>query len=103
MRWTRSRDGRARVTVRASYRLDAENLADILCYRALASGWDLDGKPPSTAWLEGEIRAELANHGMGQWPYWRENQEDDEDAVMAWARHQVTRLGGRLRETGGES
>jgi hypothetical protein len=103
MRWTRSRDGRQRVTVRTEHRLDAENLADILCCRMLSLGYELGGKNPSVAWLEDEIRAELASHGMGQWPYWRENQEDDEAEVMAWAVRQVARLGGRLRETGGTS
>ena len=103
MRWTRSRDGRARVTVRASYRLDAENLADILCYRALSFGWDLDGNP-SLAYLEDQVRETLASSGMAAWPYWRDEIPDEEaDGVLAWAQHQVTRLGGRLRETGGES
>jgi hypothetical protein len=89
-----SRDGKRRTTMRASFRLDRQNLTDILCYLALSQGWDVDGKPPSTAWLEGQIRAELESHGMGQWPYWREELPDDEQAaaVMAWAAQQVARL-----------
>lgn len=101
MRWTTSRDGRRRVTVRAEQRLDAQNLTDILCYRALAYGWDeLDtGRDPSLAWLEGEIRGELADHGMGQWPYWRDELPDTEVAAAAidWAVRQVARLGGTMR------
>jgi hypothetical protein len=83
-----------RVTLRSEHRLDARNLEDILCYRALAYGWDLDGRPPSTAWLEDEIRRELTDHGMGQWPYWRDELPDDDQVseVLAWALRQVARL-----------
>jgi hypothetical protein len=93
MRWTNSRDGRQRVTFRAEHRLDAVNLADLLCYRALAYGWDLEDRY-SAAFLEGEIRAELADHGMGQWPYWRDELPDDDrvSEVTAWALRQVARL-----------
>jgi hypothetical protein len=89
-----SRDGKRRTTVRASFRLDRENLADILCYLALSHGWDPDGRPPSAAWLEGQIRAELEAHGMGQWPYWRDELPGDDQAaaVQAWVARQVARL-----------
>jgi hypothetical protein len=94
-------DGRPRVTVRCQHRLDEQNLTDILIYRALVYGYDL-GTDPSQAWLEGAIRDELADHGTGTWPYWREELPDDGQvtAVTAWASRQVARLGGTLR-TGG--
>jgi hypothetical protein len=99
VRWTNSRDGRKRVTVRAEYRLDEQNLTDILCYSALAYGWDLDAGDPNLAWLKDQVRAELASHGMGAWPYWRDELPDDETAAKttAWAVRQVARLSGTMR------
>jgi hypothetical protein len=92
MRWTKSRDGKRRVTVRAEYRLDRENLADILCHRALSMGWDLS-ESRSVAFLESEVREELSGYGMSTWPYWRENDYDGQAAELeSWARKQVDRL-----------
>lgn len=92
MKWTMSRDGKKRATFRVAHRLDRESLAAILCYRALSLGWDL-GESRSVAYLEGQIRDELASHGTATWPYWREHDYDHQATeVEAWAREQVSRL-----------
>jgi len=92
VKWTESRDGAQRTTLRVEHRLDRQNLADILCFRVLSYGHDLDSDP-SLAFLESEIRAELADHGMSTWPYWRENAEAPQEAdLVPWAQRQVSRL-----------
>ena len=93
MKWTLSRDGRRRVTVRAEHRLSATDLAEILSYCAFSESWDLSGHY-STAYLEHAIRTTLARHGTGTWPYWQEHDYDGQaGAITAWARTQAARLG----------
>ena len=92
MRWTTSRDGKLRTTVRTEFRLSRDDLTEILAARAASYGLHRAGDL-SAARVQEEIRQELAGHGMDTWPYWREHDHDKQaPEIMKWAERQAAKL-----------
>lgn len=99
---TNSRDGVKRATVRVDYRLDRDDMIELLAWYF----YDLneDERPEhdrigERAALDA-IKYKLRGDGTSGWPYWFEEREEDEvEASRQWAADVVSRLWGRHFET----
>jgi hypothetical protein len=92
MKPTMSRDGRYRINLRVSHRLDLERMVNALAFHyRYHLVWE-DGPLPDLgkARMVQEIKEELEDSGLEYTALWREHlNEDDVEAWEDWAKVQV--------------
>lgn len=92
MKFTRSKDGKPRATIRLTIRVSQDDMVTALATLAARDGLDDLPERPSAAWIWRMVREVYLMDGTESPGYWRDDiTDEDADAIEEWATAAVER------------